>query len=545
MEFKFGGGKENKNPHSKTITIEAKNIDFAIKKFICSVENFEPYVQENIYTGEDFYYNGHYNYVVDKRLRLQASIPVFSEDKLIKTIPVAELMGMTFEKSNGMDLIPADMPLPTLYSEYSDVRDTLQEKMIELDNKKKELEQQVENLNKFLKGKLNVIKAMETYLGDDEDIVQIRSGKTSDEVLHIYQQKLYMDEEYGILNSVLTDIENVRDFDCDNIEMFDEFFAEHYADFIPEEKGIRAFQVTRYEKEYSNIYDNMMKNQYNRMSYFYIRNGENLYRVWANLYIPHSVFPTQDDVDHIYFEIWGAGHRHEKSEEEINQSSLPWKYISAYLQGLIERTSIFGYTLKDNVNFLLNVIPPQYVVMVKDLERTDLIEDKLHPSFYDFVKQVNDKTKVGDEIVITERLYTPSDKTQLYYFMSAHGVPYNRNYITSPSTNVKYKVEAVFPEGEKPFADAWAHRTYIKILYYETGEVYTWYDYHERKRRTAFYLDDSEFLNLTRTTEEELVFYLKDRRHREDYLSFIPKLKVALYMKRENVQVGNKGKERR
>ena len=245
MEFKFGGGKENKNPHSKTITIEAKNIDFAIKKFICSVENFEPYVQENIYTGEDFYYNGHYNYVVDKKLRLQASIPVFSEDKLIKTIPVAELMGMTFEKSNGMDLIPADMPLPTLYSEYNDVRDTLQEKLIELDNKKKELEQQVDNLKKFLQSKLNVIKAMETYLGDDEDIVQIRSGKTSDEILHIYQQKLYMDEEYGILNSVLTDIEHVKDFDYNNIELFDEFFAEHYADFIPEEKGIRAFQVRR------------------------------------------------------------------------------------------------------------------------------------------------------------------------------------------------------------------------------------------------------------------------------------------------------------
>ena len=46
---------------------------------------------------------------------------------------------------------------------------------------------------------------------------------------------------------------------------------------------------TIYEKEYNNVYDNMMKNQYNRMSYFYIRNGENLYRVWANLYIPHSV----------------------------------------------------------------------------------------------------------------------------------------------------------------------------------------------------------------------------------------------------------------
>lgn len=109
---------------------------------------------------------------------------------------------------------------------------------------------------------------------------------------------------------------------------------------------------------------------------------------------------------------------------------------------------------------------------------------------------------------------------------------------------VKYKVEEVFGKHKEHLDFMWSHHTYVKIFYYETKEVYKYYDYHDRKKRTAWYLDDSEFLNVSRITEEEILFYLKDRRQREQYMEFLPKLKVALYMKRNEVQVGNKGKER-
>lgn len=539
MEFVFGGGKDCENPHSKSIIIEAKNIDFAIKKFICSVETLEAYTNENVYTGKDFYLNGVYKYEVDKKVMTSATIPIFQNNKLIKIISVSEIMGMSFEKSNDMDIIPAGTPLPTLYSEYKTVRDNIQERMIEIEIEKKKLNEEVEKLNKFLKSKLNVLKAMETYLGEDEDIIQLQSGKTSDEVLHIYQQKLYMDEEYGIINSTLPDIEKTIEFDYENVELFDKFLINHIDEFIPCQKGIRAFQIKRYDKEYSDMYDNMIKNQYNRISYFYIRNGENIYRVFAQLYIPDSVFPTPSDVEHIYFDIWGSS-KHKRSEEDANKAGLPWKYLSAYLQGLIERTSILGIDLHNHVNFMLNVIPPQYVIMVRDMERTDLIEDKLHPSFNDFIKQLNLKSEVGDEIVITENMYVYD--SEKYYFYQRHGVSWNRKYITMPSTNVKYKIEKVCDE--PPNNDMFGCYKYIKILYFETSEVYGYYDIHDRKKRTAFYLSEDEYINLTKITEDDIIFYLKDRRNRQNYLNFIPKLQVALFMKRNNVQVGNKGKER-
>ena len=47
------------------------------------------------------------------------------------------------------------------------------------------------------------------------------------------------------------------------------------------------------------------------------------------------------------------------------------------------------------------------------------------------------------------------------------------------------------------------------------------------KKRTAIWLDKTEFFNLSQTTEKDLKYYLNDRRERETYLDMLPKVKLA------------------
>ena len=301
-------------------------------------------------------------------------------------------------------------------------------------------------------------------------------------------------------------------------------------------------------KDYGDIWENFSKNHYNGITYFLIRNGENLYRIFSGIHVPHSVFPTKKEQEQIYKDAY-AWHDKKKTQEQIEKHMLPWKYVTAYVQGLIDRTDILGTNLKGNVNFMLNVIPEEFCVPERNMEAENWIEDKSKPLWKDYLKSVNDKTEKGDIICIVN-MDRPSygNKESEWYWLSSHGFPYGRNNVTPPSTSCFYKVEDVDSGDEGKFKNRdsiFHHEKYFKILYWESDEVYTYYSYHDRKKRTGIWLSEDEILNLSKIDEKEIEFYLTDRRYREDYLKSIPGMKVALKMLRDiknGINVGNKGR---
>lgn len=501
MKYYFGSEKNKHSSHM--ITIEAFNLEFAIKKFYLEACDYpEKYVEQDIFQqGENNYDYEQGIYKIDEN-KLKAlkkiTIPVFVKEdgafKRISEVDYFELLNTDFDRlvesnikcniptlltdgtqsaQNKNELIFFGMPVIRNNKDYRTVRNSIFSKMSELKKQQAELEKQVELLKEWMKSKYKVIEAIELYLGTKEEIVALIDNKErADELpLHVYQQKLYMDEEYGIINLALNRVEEAVDFDYSNIEQFDDWIVKNYKMYMPHKKSICVFQVKRHEKDYGDIWENFSKNHYNGITYFLIRNGENLYRIFSGIHVPHSVFPTKKEQEQIYKDAY-AWHDKKKTQEQIEKHMLPWKYVTAYLQGLIDRTDILGTNLKGNVNFMLNVIPEEFCVLERNMEAENWIEDKSKPLWKDYLKSVNDKTEKGDIICIVN-MDRPSygSKESEWYWLSSHGFPYGRNNVTPPSTSCFYKVEDVDSGDEGKFKNrdsVFQHEKYFKILYWES-----------------------------------------------------------------------------
>jgi hypothetical protein len=171
---------------------------------------------------------------------------------------------------------------------------------------KKELEKQKENLEKVINGKIKTLYAIETYLGVYEEIEQLASGPAAspDEPITVYQQKCYMDEEVS-----LTEVDGYafsQGFDYEDIGQFDSWIVKRYKRYLCREKSIMAWEIRRRDKDYNDKYENQERNLYNHLTYYLIRNGENLYRIFSGVGIQTTLFPTK--------EKWKAYSRRIKNE---------------------------------------------------------------------------------------------------------------------------------------------------------------------------------------------------------------------------------------
>lgn len=159
-----------------------------------------------------------------------------------------------------------------------------------LDNQLSIMMRQVEKI-------MRVIRVIELYLGIEEELFQLQAGQTADEnePLTLRQKVLFMDEEVGILDD--------QGLDWTQIDQFDEWLLKdkHYEILIPEKKAIVVFKPRRKNKTY---YDADRRKEEidirNKMPYFLMRNGENLYRVYTDkMTVPERLFPRKKEFQEI------------------------------------------------------------------------------------------------------------------------------------------------------------------------------------------------------------------------------------------------------
>lgn len=544
----FFGRKEETNRYSRLegVWIEADTLEFAIYKFA--------YAEDDIYKYLSDYSLSEYNYELCKYVLKdgyydKAEINIYvkttkdSELELVKTIKISELENFNFDDiekklsskgqkadSQEVALIKEDTVkvyaenLPQEFKEgkiktvkdFNNCRTELEKKMLELEKQKQELESQITEMEKWLKGKYRVICAYETYLGTKEEIVElIGEGKTSNEPIHLYQAVRFMDEEYGIVNlEKITETTYVEmdAFDYKNIDLFDKWITENYKMFIPSERGIVMWRIKRLRKDYGDTWENMVCNGYNANCYFLIRNGERLYRVFSDVSSKEdTMFPTKE-------QNIQAGRKWSTSkefdQESFMENTLPWKYILVAIQGILDRTNILGTDCQFKTNLICGLFDKEKIVLVRDKERKDLIGDNTMPSWYDYLKENRNKTKIGDRIIITDLWGSKNyyiGHTDDISFICDHNIGWRRRWVGIPNRSKVYEIKDYDEKKDK-----------YKILYFEER----WSD-DIKKKRTAIWLDKTEFFNLSQTTEKDLKYYLNDRRERENYLDMLPKVKLA------------------
>ena len=544
----FFGRKEETNGYSRLegVWIEADTLEFAIYKFA--------YAEDDIYKYLSDHSLSEYNYELRKYLLKdgcydKAEINIYaktnegSESELVKTIKISELENFNFDDiekklsskgqkadSQEIALIKEDTVkvyaenLPQEFKEgkiktvkdFNNCRTEIEKKILELEKQKQKLNSQIAEMEKWLKGKYRVICAYETYLGTKEEIVElIGEGKTSNEPIHLYQAVRFMDEEYGIVNlEKITETTYVEmdAFDYKNIDLFDKWITENYKMFIPSERGIVMWRIKRLRKDYGDTWENMVCNGYNANCYFLIRNGERLYRIFSDVASKDdTMFPTEQQ-SLIAGRKWSTSK--EFDQESFMENTLPWKYILVAIQGILDRTNILGTDCQFKTNLLCGLFDKEKIVLVRDKERKDLIGDNTMPSWYDYLKENRNKTKIGDRIIITDLWGSKNyyiGHTDDISFICDHNIGWRRRWVGIPNRSKVYEIKDYDEKKDK-----------YKILYFEER----WYD-DVKKKRTAIWLDKTEFFNLSQTTEKDLKYYLNDRRERENYLDMLPKVKLA------------------
>lgn len=547
----FFGRKEETNGYSRYegVWIEADTLDFAIYKFAYTENNIYKYLSD--YSLSE--YNSDLNrYVIKDGCYDKAEINVYaktnegSESELVKTIKVSELENFNFDdvekklsskgqKADSQEIALMNDDTIKVYTEnlpqefkegkiktvkdFNSCRTEIEKKMIELEKQKQELKLQIAEMEKWLKGKYRVICAYETYLGTKEEVVElIGEGKTSDEPIHLYQAVRFMDEEYGIVNlEKITETTYVEmdDFDYKNIDLFDKWIVENYKMFIPSERGIVMWRIKRRRKDYGDKWENMTCNGYNANCYFLIRNGERLYRIFSDVTSKDdTMFPTEQQSIEAGYKFHGYKENEEFDQEEFMENTLPWKYILIAIQGILDRTDILGTDCQFKTNLILGLYDEEKIVLVRDKERKDLIGDDTMPSWYNYLKENRNKTKIGDRIIITDLWGSKNyygRSTDDSEFIYQHHMDWRRKYVGVPNRSKVYEIKDYDEKKDK-----------YKILYFEER----WYD-DIKKKRTAIWLNKDEFFNISQTTEEDLKYYLNDRREREKYLDMLPKIKLA------------------
>lgn len=545
MKFIFGEPYEN-----DSVYIEAKNLQHAIKIFKVS-ELFPEKCVDKVYYKKDN--EGCYDQEYQSDLRRYITkfkinnpkIFIHEQDekeewKKIGQIGLQECINVNFkdiipqvnlleapEAFKTPDEEPETLPIVVNAEAIANVssKRELREKHDQIALKKAELENMVSEMNQAmavlkneLKQKQKVVYIIETYLGIHEKVIQITEGDPAPEgsKLALYQQKLFMDEEVGIW-----DDKDGQGIDFQNIEQFDDWISKHYKNFAYEPLSIVVWQVRRKEKNYdTDIWTHVQFDHWNKTTYFLIRNGDRLYRIWSNVSVDDRLFPTKDEYIKIVREEYKWGNDHAK--EKLQEKHEGYLYGLIAIQGIIERTDILGTHLRQQG---INLLSPrsdidEHIKFIRDAE-TDFWIGNGKPRWKDFIKSNRTTIKLGSRICLsTEKFYfSLSSKDDNDRWRCS---PYRPSCV--PPRDHWYLVEAHEEESDKVY---FPHGTTL-LIRYKPGDCVGWDPYSGkeiiRKRRIPWFLYTDEVINFDGITLEEADYYMKSRLDRENYLRLLPTL---------------------
>lgn len=384
------------------------------------------------------------------------------------------------------------------------------------------VKKQVDVFRKQIGIVMRVLETIELYLGIKEEIFQLQEGPIADVTTKVSfrQRLLYMDEEVLVSES---DNPSYEGLDFKEIDKFDKWLVtnRHYDRIIPEQKGIVILRVRREDKVYDkdNFFVNVQLNEPNHKTYLLIRNGENLYRIWADINIYPRLFPLKSELQKLFDLISGQHEDSWYAKEHAQDDLFRYKQHIVLLQGLLERTQMF-----QPLPYQVNLLDPRsydeetgFVNFIYDDEDDRLLADG-RMRFWQWHKKLNDMIERGTRIYWLENWeYKIEERIDYQYRRSI----YNR-----PGAGV-YSIEG-FDKGSK-------ERWYFK--YNPGGDVYTYdwrrgHNYHERKNSIHFYIwkDDRFVLNYDQISLEDVEFYIFSGLDRREYATMLPTL---IWIRRE------------
>lgn len=424
--------------------------------------------------------------------------------------PQADVTTTALVKVNKEQLLDLEKSYETRQRQIILMRGIIKRRMEALSMVIRDFEEKIEKIRK-------VIGKIELYFGIHEEIIQIQQGMYApeDTPVSLRQQILYMDEEVGIVEGGGLDWKHIDDFDNWLLE------KNHLDLILPEKKGIVILRVRRKDKRYSECpFENNIMNMENRKTYFLIRNGDNIFRIYADLVIEPRLFPGREEITELqnksasYFDKRDA----EKAVDLYTMHFL-------VLQGLLDRSEIL-HPLPHRVDLFNADTWGNAINLIYDDESTALTDGRL--SYHDWREQLNEKyNKIGSRVIFCGGYESRDDDRLPWQYHKQHFHPdsgiYNLVKINSAALKDRFDFGIMF----NPEDTVFKYKT--RFGYYGGWESET------RKKSICYglYTDDSLILNYDNLTVDDLKYYINNRAERRHYLTLIPLFKYAMEYKQK------------
>lgn len=413
-----------------------------------------------------------------------------------------------------------------------------------LENKTRELYRFADDMKKQIEKANKLIIQLELYLGIQETMEQIQVGapaKESDPIC-FRQRILYMDVECGDPSDDGLDFSSIDKFDNWLLSTHKYWNKKNYERLIPEEKCIAIFRVRKKDKEYytgGNPFIDSMRNaslnEANKKTYIFIRNGENIYKIWSELInIQGKLFPSKDELQKL-FENLNADRSWAK--DEAQNQLFGYKLHVIFLQGILERTNIFQNSQEMSL-FDPTIHESGKIEFIYDDDKSSLLPSHILP-FGEWQHQLNLQIVEGNRIFFNEKRFKiicSGDGMYEYMINRRLFKEWFRDKDSMPNTPSKgiYKVEKV------PINNKYNGK---ETLFFKYRPQKQW-SYEEAKKGFSFAIEkDDEFIinydAITLKGLDELEFYMYTSIGREEYLTYIPLLMELYKTRSEELKTEN------
>lgn len=457
--------------------------------------------------------------------------------------------------STSTALVPAGGQQPTqVRASMAKMRADVVKKQAAIQEKTKELEglmrekmmearQVLAPLEKMVSQLQEGIWTINLYLGREEEILQLADGEPApaEEPITVRQMVLAMDEECAVAAEE-------GGIDAISIEMFDEWITadpEHLHQVLPETKGVVALVPRFGGKQYDDPWKTAAVEAANKQTYFLIRNGDRLYRVWTDFIAGKRLVPTSDEFTSFFYEkdAWDrkappkplepGSKKWLKAEEHADARRRHYMRVALILQGLIDRTTVFQPLPAEGVSFL---DPEHYTA-----GRVRFITDEENAlstgaeTFRQWQKRLNSELRVGMRVI---GAFNSSAWRGMKWEKSyRHERIPTRGARSYPTTGELYTLEERTDDGGFVIKYQRTDMIWDPKVFIENPNRPGWGHYGEerlpKQKATAYlYPSDSFILPYDLATVEEMEAFLASRANRQDYVDMFPILKTAVAAKK-------------
>ncbi len=414
------------------------------------------------------------------------------------------------------------------------------ERMKELmERRMAEVAEIIDPLREMIKQLEEGIWTVNLYLGRDERIVTLRKGEAApaDTPIHIRQLVLSMDEETAVYSED-------GGLDFEDVEVFDQWLLEsesHIDQLIPDTKGIVAIRPRAEDsRDFGSLSANIAAQEADKHTYFLIRNGNALYRIWTDYSVGDTMIPTADEFTKLFRKRRWGGFGEEDEVEQLEPGS--WEYEEAeeraetrqrhymrmglVLQGLVDRTAIFHPLPESGVNFLSAESHSEGTVrFIMDAEQT--VGTGREP-FDAWLLRINSELRPGMRIVgaFTGEVFRDANSYSRESYLR-YGHSRLRPATASP------------PESYIPLTLDGRKEEYLTVKFKREDKRWDrWEGRVEYKTRASILVqpEDRFIIAIDFAEIEVMEEYLRARTERHEYLTLFPLLKAAIAVKREEAQ---------